>query len=336
MKVAIIGAGSWGTALAIKSSLAGNATYIYHRDSKQAAIMAKIHKNPEYLTAISLPEDIVISNDIVDVMAEANVVLIVTPSQYVRSTMKEIKPYITSEMRFVCCSKGLERETGKRMSQVMKEELDGINSHIAILSGPNHAEEVALNLPAMTVIASENIDDATIVQQCLNSTMFRVYTNPDMVGVEIGGTMKNIIALGAGIAHGMKLGDNLISALMARGLHEMTKFALHYGAKRETFSGLAGIGDLIATCMSNNSRNRRAGMELAKGLTMQEILDQSNMVVEGFFAVMAVYDEAKREGLDLPMTSTLHSILIGEMSADDALVLLMSRELKDETVLTSL
>lgn len=336
MKVAVIGAGSWGTALAIKASLAGNDTYIYHRDKEQAAIMAKTHKNPEYLTNVTLPEDIVISNDIKEVLENAEIVLLVTPSQYLRSTLIFMKKYITKDMRFVCCSKGLERVSGKRMSEVMKEELLGINDNIAILSGPNHAEEIALNMPAMTVVASEDIENARVVQKALSSDMFRVYTNPDMIGVEIGGTTKNIYAIGAGIAHGMNLGDNVISALITRGLHEMTKFGLFYGAKRETFSGLAGMGDLVATCMSDNSRNRRAGKELAKGKTADDILEESRMVVEGFFAVPAVYEEAKRHGIDMPMTNALYKILRGEMTPKEALPLLMNRTLKDETELTSL
>lgn len=336
MKVAVIGAGSWGTALAIKSAMAGNETYIYHRDKEQAIIMAKTHKNPEYLTNIELPKDIVISNDPAEVLKDAKIVLLVTPSQYLRSTLGELKALITADMRLVCCSKGLERATGKRMSQVMKEELAGINENIAILSGPNHAEEIALNLPAMTVVASENIENARMVQEAISSETFRIYTNPDMVGVEIGGTTKNIYAIGAGIAHGLNLGDNIISAMITRGLHEMTKFGLAYGAKRETFSGLSGMGDLVTTCMSNNSRNRRAGMALAQGKTMADILEDTNMVVEGFFAVPAVYEEAKRHGVDMPMTAALYAILNGDMTAKEALPLLMSRTLKDETELTSL
>lgn len=334
MKIAVIGAGSWGTALAIKSSMAGNETHIYHRSAEQAEIMAKTYRNPDYLTHVQLPDNIIISHDLQAVMEGANIVLLVTPSQYMRDALVQLKPYVTTDMIFVGCSKGLERTTGKRMSQVMKEELAGISENIAILSGPNHAEEIAMNLPAMTVVASDQIEKAVLVQQALSSVTFRIYTNPDMTGVEIGGTTKNIIALAAGILHGKELGDNLMSALMTRGLHEMTKFGLFYGAKRETFSGLAGMGDLVTTCMSNNSRNRRAGMQLAKGLTMQEILDQTNMVVEGFVAVEAVYKEACKHNIDMPVTSTLYKILYGKISLENALYELMTRDLKDETQFT--
>lgn len=333
MKVAIIGAGSWGTALAVKACAAGNETVLYHRDSDRAKIMRESRKNPDYLKDVTIPNSLIISSDLEYTLKDAQIVLMVTPSQYARATLVEMKPYMNDCMHVVCCSKGLERETGKRMSQVMEEELKGITEHIAILSGPNHAEEIAIDMPAMTVIGTRNSEEGHFIQSHLSSSLFRVYTNLDMIGVELGGTTKNIIALAAGIIHGMNLGDNIMAALLTRGLHEMTRFGLTYGAKRETYAGLAGMGDLIATCMSKNSRNRSAGIKLAQGMTMKEIVESSNMIVEGFVAVLAVYDEAQRKKIDMPITTAIYHVLMGHMTSQEALELLMKRALKDETEL---
>lgn len=330
MKVAVIGAGSWGTALAIKSVEAGNDTYLYHRDYEQAVIMAKTRKNPEYLTHVKIPDELVVSHDIEEVLTNATIVLMVTPSQYTRETLKFIKKFLNDKMYIVCCSKGLEKSTGKRMSDVLLEELQGVTEHIAILSGPNHAEEVAINLPSTTVIGTPNVEDGIFIRDALYSKNFRVYANTDMIGVELCGTTKNIVALAAGIVNGLELGDNCTSALITRGLHEMCRFGLAFGAQKHTYYGLSGMGDLIATCMSKNSRNRAAGIKLSQGLTMQEILEGTNMVVEGFFAVFTVYAEAQKHNIEMPITESLYAVLQGELTVSEAIENLMTRELKSE------
>ena len=200
----------------------------------------------------------------------------------------------------------------------------------AILSGPNHAEEVGRGLPAATVVASQNEDAICSLQRALGGPSFRVYGNTDVIGVELGGATKNIIALAAGIAHGMQLGDNLLAALLTRGLHEMTKFGVAMGAKSETYAGLSGMGDLIATCMSPHSRNRRAGQKLANGETMEDIINRSQMVVEGFFAVRIIYDIAKVKGIDMPITNALYEVLYHQVSPAEVLMQLMMRDVKQE------
>lgn len=330
MKVAVIGAGSWGTALAIKSVEAGNDTYLYHRDYEQAVIMAETRKNPEYLTHVKIPDELVVSHDVEEVLTNAAIVLMVTPSQYTRETLKFIKKFLNAKMYVVCCSKGLEKSTGKRMSDVLLEELQGVTEHIAILSGPNHAEEVAINLPSTTVIGTPNVEDGIFIRDALYSKNFRVYANTDMIGVELCGTTKNIVALAAGIVNGLELGDNCTSALITRGLHEMCRFGLAFGAQKHTYYGLSGMGDLIATCMSKNSRNRSAGIKLSQGLTMQEILEGTNMVVEGFFAVFTVYGEAQKHNIEMPITESLYAVLQGKLTVSEAIENLMTRELKSE------
>lgn len=330
MKVTVIGAGSWGTALALKSLQAGNDTILYCRRPEHAAAMLRYRENREYLAGVTLPPTLEISDDCRQAVNSADVILIVTPSVYVRNTLTEIVAYIRESATVVLCSKGIERETGKRLSQVADEILDKVTEHIAILSGPNHAEEVGRNLPAATVVAAKRLATAEVVQQVLNSGTFRVYVNEDMIGVELAATTKNIIALAAGIADGMKLGDNAKAALLTRGLHEMTKLGIAMGARRETYAGLAGMGDLIATCMSKHSRNRAAGQKLADGMTMDDIVTHTNMVVEGFFAVAAVYEKAEQLGVELPITSALYDVLYHQKAPSEALWSLMARDLKDE------
>ena len=213
---------------------------------------------------------------------------------------------------------------------VIEEEVQGLVKATAILSGPNHAEEVGRNLPAATVVASQHEGAICTLQKALGGPTFRVYGNTDVIGVELGGATKNIIALAAGIAHGMHLGDNLLAALLTRGLHEMTKFGVAMGAKAETYAGLSGMGDLIATCMSPHSRNRRAGQKLADGETMEDIINHSQMVVEGFFAVRIIYDLAKAKGIDMPITNALYEVLYHQVPPAEVLMQLMMRDVKQE------
>ena len=333
MKIGIIGSGSWGTALACKSAQAGNEAWLYCRREEQAERLKADRENKEYLSGVSLPDNLNISHELAKAAGKSNIILIVTPSIYVRDTLVNLKPYVTADTTVVICSKGIERQTGKRLSEVANEEIGGITQKLAILSGPNHAEEIGRDLPATTVVAAKSLATAEEVQKALSTGNFRVYVNEDMMGVELAATTKNIIALAAGIADGMALGDNCKSALLTRGLHEMTKFGVAMGARRETYAGLAGMGDLIATCMSRHSRNRAAGQKLAAGETMDYIINHSNMVVEGFFAVKTVYEIAKAKTLDLPITSALYEVLYHQKAPQTALMELMGRNLKDEMFL---
>lgn len=331
MNIAVIGSGSWGTALALKGVAAGHNVTMYCRTEEKANYLREYRRNP-YLPEVELPSELSFSHSYEQTLEGAEVVLLVTPSSYVRSTLQDIRTYMTENMIVVGCSKGLEKETEKRLSLVIDEEIGTLVKATAILSGPNHAEEVGRNLPAATVVASTSEEAIHRVQQALGSSSFRVYGNTDVVGVELGGATKNVIALAAGIAHGMQLGDNLLAALLTRGLHEMTKFGVAMGAQAETYAGLSGMGDLIATCMSPHSRNRRAGQKLADGETMEEIIEKSQMVVEGFFAVRIVYDLAKTKGVDMPITNALYEVLYHQVPPAEVLLRLMNRDVKQEVV----
>lgn len=331
MNIVVIGSGSWGTALALKGVAAGHNVTMYCRTEEKANYLREYRRNP-YLPEVELPSELSFSHSYEQTLDRAEVVLLVTPSSYVRSTLQDISAYMTEDMVVVGCSKGLEKETEKRLSLVIDEEVGAIVKATAILSGPNHAEEVGRNLPAATVVASTSEEAIHRIQQALGSSSFRVYGNTDVVGVELGGATKNVIALAAGIAHGMQLGDNLLAALLTRGLHEMTKFGVAMGAQAETYAGLSGMGDLIATCMSPHSRNRRAGQKLADGETMEEIIEKSQMVVEGFFAVRIVYDLAKAKGVDMPITNALYEVLYHQVPPAEVLLRLMNRDVKQELV----
>lgn len=328
MKVAVIGAGSWGTALSIVSTTNHNQTYLYVRNETKAEHI-RLTRDNEYLPGVKVPEMIQITSSLQEALEGAEIVLLVTPSKYIRETLVSLEPYVTKEMILVGCSKGLERETGERVSEVIWDVVGHRVKGIVILSGPNHAEEIARLLPATTVVAG-NEEVSKVVQQALSSDTFRVYRNPDIIGVELAATTKNIVALAAGIADGMELGDNLKAALLTRGLHEMTKFGVACGGQKETYAGLAGMGDLIATCMSRHSRNRAAGQKLANGETMEHIMTHSNMVVEGFFAVATVYEVAREKGIDMPITAVLYDILYHQKSPHVALTELMRRDVKEE------
>ena len=329
MKIAVIGSGSWGTALALKGLEAGHQVTMYCRTEEKANYLREYRINP-YLPDVVLPLTLEFQHSYSKALQDAEVVLMVTPSTYVRRTLQELKSYLGPSMIIVGCSKGLEKDSEKRLSQVIEEEVQGLVKATAILSGPNHAEEVGRGLPAATVVASQNEDAICSLQRALGGPSFRVYGNTDVIGVELGGATKNIIALAAGIAHGMQLGDNLLAALLTRGLHEMTKFGVAMGAKSETYAGLSGMGDLIATCMSPHSRNRRAGQKLANGETMEDIINRSQMVVEGFFAVRIIYDIAKVKGIGMPITNALYEVLYHQVSPAEVLMQLMMRDVKQE------
>lgn len=329
MKISVIGSGSWGTALALKGLAAGHEVWMYCRTVEKARSLRETHQNP-YLPKVTLPDTLQVSHSYEEVLHGAEVVLLVTPSSYVRTVLHDLAPHITAEMVVVGCSKGLEKGSEKRLSQVIAEEVGHIAKGVAILSGPNHAEEVAIDLPAATVVASTDVSCAEQVQQALNTATFRVYSHTDIIGVELGGATKNIIALAAGIASAMEWGDNLLAALLTRGLHEMTKFGVAMGADSHTYAGLSGMGDLIATCMSPHSRNRRAGSQLAAGKTMEDIIRGSNMVVEGFYAVRTVYELAKEHHIDMPITEALYDVLYHQTPPQEVLERLMNRHVKHE------
>ncbi|MDU2065890.1 MAG: NAD(P)H-dependent glycerol-3-phosphate dehydrogenase, partial [Sporomusaceae bacterium] len=294
MKIAVIGAGSWGTALAKLLSESSQAAtenrqvYLWARSDNQAQAMNQDRENKTYLPGVALPDSLAITTDLAEAVTEASVIFFVNPSKVMREMAERVKPYIAKGAILVSAAKGLEAKTYYRMSEILAQVMPEAGAVVA-LSGPNHAEEVALGSPAATVVASANRTAAELVQTLLMTTAFRPYTNDDIIGVELGGALKNIIALCAGIAEGLGFGDNAKAALMTRGLVEIRRLGVAMGATNDTFSGMSGAGDLIVTCTSRHSRNRRAGLMLAAGQSMTEIQEGSKMVVEGIRATEAAY-----------------------------------------------
>ena len=327
-KIGVIGAGSWGTALATVVAGKGNEVSIWDIDEKHLRTMEEHRENTDYLPGVPLNGNIRITYTIEEALKEADVVLFSAPAQHFRSALTSALPYIREDAVIINVAKGIEQKTLKRMSEIAAERLD-MNRYV-VLSGPSHAEEVGRRLPTTVATASVNLKAAEFVQDLFMTERFRVYTTEDVVGVELGGALKNIIALGAGVSDGMGFGDNAKAALMTRGLTEITRLGLKLGARPETFAGLTGTGDLIVTCTSMHSRNRRCGIMIGEGMSPDEATKKVGMVVEGMFTTEAAYELAKREGVEMPITEAIYRAIKGEVKVDDAVSMLMGRNKKHE------
>lgn len=325
--VAVIGSGSWGTALAIQLKRAGNNVILWSFKEEEAASILADRENKEFLPGIKIDKDIIVTCKDEDV-TWADMIVFSTPSKFVRNMAKRFSPYIKENQIVVNVAKGFEDHTLLRLSQVIKEEIP--QCRVAVLSGPSHAEEVGKNLATTIVAASEDIEVAKEVQNTFMSPTFRVYTNTDIIGVELGGALKNLIALAAGISDGCGFGDNTKAALMTRGLHEISRLAVAMGAKRETLSGLAGVGDMIVTCTSMHSRNRRAGILLGQGKSLQEALDEVHMVVEGVVNAKAAYELSKKLNISMPITDEINNVLYEGKDVKQAVFDLMTRDKVEE------
>lgn len=324
--VAVIGAGSWGTALASVLADNGHQVTIWVRDPKQAEAINTTHRNQKYLPEATLSDQIVVTADLREAVEGKPVVLLAVPSHAMRQVCRDLAPLLQEDILLIHAVKGFELETLKRMSEVIHEELPpSIASRLAVLSGPSHAEEVVQRQPTTVVVASESEDSMLRAQDLLMNRNFRVYTNPDLVGAEIAGALKNIIALGAGLSDGLGFGDNAKAALLTRGLAEITRLGLKLGAMPLTFSGLAGIGDLVATCTSKHSRNWRAGYLLGQGKSLDEVLDEIGMVVEGVRTTRAANVIARREHVEMPITHVLYGILFEGQDPRQGVEQLMGR-----------
>lgn len=326
--IGIIGAGSWGTALATVVAGKGSKVKIWDIDEKHLKSMEENRENVDYLPGVALNDNISIAYTTGEALEDADVVLFSAPAQHFRDALQSAKDYIKDEALIVNVAKGIERGSLKRMSEIAADILD--MKKYVVLSGPSHAEEVGRRLPTTVAVASSNLKAAEEIQDLFMTDRFRVYTTEDVAGVELGGALKNIIALGAGISDGMGLGDNAKAALMTRGLAEITRLGLRFGAKQETFAGLTGTGDLIVTCTSMHSRNRRCGIMIGEGMKPEEATEKVGMVVEGMFTTEAAYELAKREGVEMPITEAIYRAIKGECSAAEAVELLMGREKKHE------
>ena len=327
-KVGVIGAGSWGTALAITLSGKGHQVKIWDVNPEHLQELESNRENVRYLPDIKFNDNLQIADTIENAITGADMVLFSAPAQFFRSALDNAMPYLKPEMILVNVAKGIEQKTLKRMSEIAEEKLP--DAKYVVLSGPSHAEEVGRQMPTTVAVASKDLKLAEEVQEIFMTERFRVYTTQDVVGVELGGSLKNIIALGAGISDGMGFGDNAKAALMTRGLAETKRLGVKLGADPATFAGLTGVGDLIVTCTSMHSRNRRCGMMIGEGMEPQEATAKVGMVVEGMFTTESAYDLAVREGVDMPITTALYNVINGKISAREALELLMGREKRHE------
>lgn len=327
-KIGVIGAGSWGTALALVLSGKGHEVKIWDVDPQHLRELEKNRENIRYLPDIKFDDSLRVGKNLEETMNAADVILFSAPAQRFRSALENAAPYLKPEMLLVNVAKGIEQKTLLRMSEIAFQRLP--KARYVVLSGPSHAEEVGRNLPTTVAVASKDLKLAEEAQEIFMTERFRVYTTEDVVGVELGGALKNIIALGAGISDGMGFGDNAKAALMTRGLAEIKRLGLKLGADAATFAGLTGVGDLIVTCTSMHSRNRRCGIMIGEGMDPEEATKKVGMVVEGMFTTEAAYDLAKREGVEMPITDQLYQVIKGRANAKDAVGLLMGRDKKHE------
>jgi glycerol-3-phosphate dehydrogenase (NAD(P)+) len=325
-KVAVIVAGSWGTALARVLADNGHRVMLWTRKAAQADEINRLRRNEKFLPGAELPEGITATTDMAEAVANAAAVLFVAPSSAMRDVARQASPHIPEDALVVHATKGFESESLKRMSVVLSEELGRPENTIVVLSGPSHAEEVIQRHPTTIVVAAKDISCAETAQDLfMNQSYFRVYTNPDFIGVETAGAIKNIIALGAGLSDGLGFGDNAKAALITRGLAEISRLGEAMGANPLTFAGLAGVGDLIVTCTSQHSRNWRAGSMLAQGLPLSEVLERMGMVVEGVRTTKAAYALARQHEVEMPITDQLHAVLFEGLSPESAVGALMGR-----------
>lgn len=327
-RIAVLGGGSWGTALAVLLANKGFEVEMWVRNKIQAEEMNITKENKKYLPNVKLPSNLKVNDDLEKTIYKKDIILLSVPTHGVRSTLNSVKDIIGEEQIIVNVAKGIENNTLMRISEIVKEILP--NNKYAILSGPSHAEEVALNIPTTVVSASVNKDIAEYIQELFITPSFRVYTNPDIIGVELGGALKNIIALGAGISDGLGYGDNTKAALMTRGIIEISRLGTSLGANPNTFSGLAGVGDLIVTCTSMHSRNRRCGILLGKGLSLDEAVKEVGMVVEGVKTTNSAYKMAQKVGIEMPITDEIYNVLYNNVDVKESVNKLMGRDKKHE------
>jgi glycerol-3-phosphate dehydrogenase (NAD(P)+) len=324
--VAVIGAGSWGTALAMVLADNEHEVRLWSHNESQVQEINQFHTNKKYLPDIILPELIVGYASLGDALAGIKTVIVAVPTKAIREVLGKIRTVHNSPLTIAHVSKGIEPDSLLRISQLIKEEMPSeLLKAVVVLSGPSHAEEVSLRHPTTVTVTSENMVAAEEIQDLFINHNFRVYTNPDIIGVEIGGALKNIIALAAGITDGLGYGDNAKAALITRGLAEIARLGTKMGANPLTFSGLTGIGDLIVTCTSVHSRNWRAGNLLGKGKNLDEVLDNMGMVVEGVRTTKAAYQLAKKYNVSMPITFALYDVLFNGKNAKDAVDVLMAR-----------
>lgn len=324
--IAVIGSGTWGVALAIHLANKGNDIKIWSFTEEETNSINEQRKC-KFLPNAIIPENITCYTDIKTVVDGTDMILHVTPSKFVRETIKKYKDYI-KDQPIVMCAKGFEADTLCTLSQIIEEELPNIK--YGIFSGPSHAEEVSIGIPTAIVAASKDVETQDLIQQTFMNEKMRVYTTDDVIGVELGGALKNIIAFCAGIATELNLGDNTFAALMTRGLVEISRLGMAMGGRHDTFYGLSGLGDLIVTCMSEHSRNRRAGRLIGKGYTIEQAKQEIGMVIESIDNIDVAYALAKKYNVEMPIVNTVYDVLYNGLKPSEAVTLLMTRDKKSE------
>ncbi len=328
MKISVLGAGSWGTTIAILLASKGYQISLWEHYVEHVDMLNKHRENIKFLPGVSIPEEIVITNNIEECLQNTECLIVVVPSHAVRAVLRRCSSLIGNDVVIVSAAKGLEQDTLNTVSEVIESETK--HEFIGVLSGPSHAEEVSRCVPTTVVSAARQEKTARFIQELFSTPYFRVYTNLDIKGVELGGSLKNIIALASGILCGLGFGDNTNAALITRGLAEISRLGVVMGANRETFFGLSGIGDLVVTCTSKHSRNRYLGELIGKGMSLNEALSTMTMVAEGVNTTKAAFILSKKLGIELPITTAIHDVLFEGKNPQKAVEGLMSRELRSE------
>ncbi len=327
-KAAVIGAGSWGTALSLVLHTNGHKVTVWSVMEDEIRMLKERHEHVEKLPGVKLPSDMTFTTELAAAVEGKDYLILAVPSVFTRSVAKNMAPYVKRGQVIVCVAKGIEEDTLLTLSEVVAQEIPA--AEVAVMCGPSHAEEVGAGLPTTVVAGAKKKSVAFGVQDLFMNEVFRVYSSPDVLGMELGGSLKNVIALAAGMADGLGFGDNTKAALITRGISEIGRLALKMGAKYETLSGLTGIGDLIVTCESRHSRNRRAGMLIGQGCSMQQAMDEVKMVVEGVYSAKAAAALAEKYGVDMPIIGEVNHVLFEGKSAKEAVLELMLRDKRAE------
>lgn len=328
-KISVLGAGSWGTALALLLYNNGHEVILWSALENEVKMLQEKREHESKLPGVRLPEDMEITTDLAGSLADPDVAVLAVPSPFTRSTAHQMAPYVKEGQKIVNVAKGVEEKTLLTLSEIIEEEIPAAN--VSVLSGPSHAEEVGKGIPTTCVVTSHKKETAEYLQGIFMSPVFRVYTTPDIQGVELGAALKNVIALAAGIADGLGYGDNTKAALITRGMSEIARLGIKMGSRAETFYGLSGIGDLIVTCASVHSRNRKAGYLMGQGYTMEAAMAEVKMVVEGVYSAKAAKGLAEKYGVEMPIINEVNKVLFENKSAAEAVMDLMLRDKKVET-----
>ena len=327
-KISVLGAGSWGTALAVALHKNGHEVTIWSIAQDEIDMLKKEREHKDKLPGVKIAEEIGLTTDLKEAISGRDMLVVAVPSPYIRSTAKSMAPYVEDGQLLVSVAKGIEEGTLMTLSAILEQEIP--QAEVAVLCGPSHAEEVGIGLPTTLVAGAKRKETAELVQSTFMNEVLRVYTSPDVLGMELGASLKNVIALAAGMADGLGYGDNTKAALITRGISEIGRLALKMGAKYETLSGLTGIGDLIVTCASKHSRNRKAGMLIGEGYTMEEAMKEVKMVVEGVYSAKAAMELSAKYDVSMPIIEQVNEVLFDGKSAKEAVMDLMLRDKKPE------